>query len=333
MARLGIGVSAVFVIGAGVAWPVAFIGAIFTNLMLQGPAPIPIRAGAMLLGRAAVAMVAVWYCAAVLLAYPLFFLVALTCSIYAIFRFSALGGSMFLVVLLLISVLLIPSLLLTSPELAGTVALWLVINIALAILASHVFFWLFPPEEGPIPAKPAKPEVSESEASWRAARMTLVTAPYAILHFSFGWSAVLPLIFIAMLAMALSGAASAAMGRNLLVANVAGGIVAIMAYELVVIAPNFLFMAALVLTIMLAGAKILVSGGPYAPYAGSALNAIMVLFGGAMAPFGGDVDAEFLDRMLGIGFAVLYIAAAYRLVESGPVTDDARDVKATPVES
>jgi hypothetical protein len=203
----------------------------------------------------------------------------------------------------------------------------------LAILASYVFFTLIPPEDGPPPAKPAKPEVSESEASWRAARMTLVTAPYAILFFSFGWSAVLSLIFIAMLALALSGAASAAMGRTLLVANVAGGIVAIMAYELLVIAPNFLFMTALVLTIMLAGARILASGGPYAPYAGSALNAMMVLLGGAMVPLGGEVDAAFLDRMLGIGFAVLYIAAAYRLVESNPVTDDAGDAKENTVES
>jgi hypothetical protein len=163
--------------------------------------------------------------------------------------------------------------------------------------------------------------------------MTLVTAPYAILHFSFGWSAVLPLIFIAMLALALSGAASAAAGRNLLVANVAGGIVAITAYESLVIAPNFLFMAALVLTIMLAGARILTSGGPYAPYAGSALNAMMILLGGAMVPLGGEVDAAFLDRMLGIGFAVLYIAAAYRLVESRPVNGGARDVNANTVES
>jgi hypothetical protein len=333
MLRLGIGAGVVFVVGVGIAWPVSFIAAIFTNLLLQAPAPIPVRAGAILLGRAAVAMAAVWYGAQVLMAYPVLFLLALTGSLFAIFRFAARGGPMLLVALLLIAVLLIPSLLLTSPELAGTVAFWLVINIALAILASYMFFTLLPPEDGPTPARPAKPEVSESEASWRAARMTLVTAPYAILHFSFGWSGVLPLIFIAMLAMALSGAASAAAGRNLLVANVAGGIVAITAYELLVIAPNFLFMTALVLAIMLAGARILASGGPYAPYAGSALNAMMILLGGAMVPLGGEVDAAFLDRMLGIGFAVLYIAAAYHLVESSSATGGARDVKENTVES
>jgi len=327
MLRLGIGVSVVFAIGVGIAWPLSFIAAIFTNLLLQGSAPIPLRAGAMLLGRAAVGMVAVWYCAQVLLPYPPLFLLGLIGAIFAVFRYAARGGHTLLVLLLMIGLLMIPALLFTSPDLASMAALWMVLNIVLAIFASYVFFTLIPPEKGPTKAKAAKAAVSDSEASRRAARMTLVTAPYAILYFALGWSDVLSLIFIAILAMALSGAASAAMSRNLLIANVAGGIVAMMAYEILVIAPNYLFMAALMLTLLLAGAKILMSGGANAKYASTAMNAVMVLLGGAMVPFGDEVDTSFIDRMIGIGVAVLYIAAAYRLVESFPARRSAGGVE------
>jgi len=318
--RLGLGVSIAFVVGVGLAWPISFIGAIFTNLLLQAPGPVPIRGIGVLLARASVAMAAVWFGAQFLLAYPMFFLVGLTVAIFAVFRYAAKGGQMLLVVLLMIAILLIPSLLVTSPELAGTAAFWLVANIAVAIFISRLLFSLIPPDVGAPPAKPKKPAVSQAEATSRAIRMTLVTAPYAVAHFFFGWDAVLTLIFIALLATALSGAASAAVGRMLLIANVAGGFVAITAYEFLVIAPNFVFMAVLVLTLVLYFARTLMSGGPYAPYAGTALNALLVLLGGAMVPFGGEVDDNFVGRLLDIGLAVLYIAIAFNLMESGKET-------------
>lgn len=313
--RLGLGVSFAFIAGVGLAWPISFIGAIFTNLLLQAAGPVPLRGIGIMLARASLAMVVVWYSAQFFLAYPVFFLVALTAAIFAVFRYAALGGQMLLVVLLMIAILLIPSLLTTSPELAGVAAFWLVANIAIAIFVSRLFFFLIPPDTGSQPAKAKKPPASQEEATTRALRMTMVTAPYAIAHFFFGWESVLTLIFIALLATVLSGAASAAIGRMLLIANVAGGFVAILAYDILVIAPNFLFLIFFTLAIILYVARTMMSGGPYAPYSGTALNAMLVLLGGAMVPFGGEVDDNFAGRLMDIGLAVLYIAIAFNLLE------------------
>jgi hypothetical protein len=145
--------------------------------------------------------------------------------------------------------------------------------------------------------------------------MTMVTAPYAIAYFFFGWDSVLTLIFIALLATVLSGATSAAIGRMLLIANVAGGFVAIVAYEFLVMAPNFLFLAVFALAIVLYFARTMMSGGPNAPNASSALNAMLVLLGGSMVPFGGEVADNFAGRLMDIGLAVLYIGVAFNLLE------------------
>jgi DUF2955 family protein len=91
--RLGLGVSFAFVAGVGLGWPISFLGAIFTNLLLQAAGPVPLRGIGMLLVRASLAMVVVWYSAQFFLAYPAFFLVALTAAIFAVFRYAALGGA------------------------------------------------------------------------------------------------------------------------------------------------------------------------------------------------------------------------------------------------
>lgn len=59
----------------------------------------------------------------------------------------------------------------------------------------------------------------------------------------------------------------------------------------------------------------MMSGGPYAPCTSTALNAMLVLLGGAMVPFGGKVDDNFAGRLMDIGLAVLYIAVAFNLLE------------------
>ncbi len=312
--RLGFGVATMVTLGAGLAWPLWTIGAIFSNLLLQAPGPMPPKAARGVLAFSAISMALVWYVAQVLLAYPFFFFVALVVSIFGIFRFAAKGGQLLIVVLLMIAVLLIPTLLLTSPKLALIAASWLFANIAIAIFASWFFFTLAPPKGTP-PPKPKKAPVSDAEANKHALKMTMITAPYAVLHFAMGWTNVLPLIFIALLSTALSGAKGSAMGKGLLIANVLGGLLAIAASEVLVMAPFYPLLAALSVLIFMIGAKTLVSGGKLAPLAGSAMNGFIVLLGGVIAPFGDSAEIALIDRLASIGFAVFYVAIAYAVVD------------------
>jgi hypothetical protein len=110
------------------------------------------------------------------------------------------------------------------------------------------------------------------------------------------------------------------MGKGLLIANVLGGVVAIAAYEVLVMAPFYPLMVALIVMLAMVGARALVSGGKLAPLAGPSLNGFIVLLGGTLAPLGDDAQTALTDRLISIGGAVLYVAIAHAIV-SGVKTE------------
>jgi hypothetical protein len=104
----------------------------------------------------------------------------------------------------------------------------------------------------------------------------------------------------------------------ILLANLAAGTLATLLYELVVMAPNFLFMAALTLAVFLSLARVATAETPMAPLAGLALSAILILYGGAMTSFGEDSGAAsgFIDRLGQIGMAAIYSVTALAVLEA-----------------
>ena len=87
-------------------------------------------------------------------------------------------------------------------------------------------------------------------------------------------------------------------------------------YTLIVMAPNFAFLAALSLTVILILARMLMSDAPWAPLAGVALSSTMILLGSAMTSLGNDGDDMFIDRMGELGAAALYTVAALYVFEA-----------------
>jgi hypothetical protein len=103
-----------------------------------------------------------------------------------------------------------------------------------------------------------------------------------------------------------------------MLANLAGGTLATLLYELVVMAPNFLFMAALSLAVFLSLARVVTAETPTAPLAGAALSVILLVYGGAMTSSGEDSGAAsgFIDRLRDIGMAAIYSVTALAILEA-----------------
>lgn len=313
-ARMALGVSAVFLLGMYLAWPMSFLGAIFTGLLLQAPQPVPGRAAGAVLSIAVFAMAANWIGAQYLLHYPALFAIALVLAMFALFRYGARGGSPIIVILVTIAVLMQPIVLRTSPDLALIVATWLPVNLAIGLFASWAVFDLIPPGAE---AGKAKPPAAEVDPERSAVRMTLIAAPFALVFFSLDWGAALTLVFVAILTQQLSAVTEAAARatKGILLANLAGGLVAMLAYELIVMAPTYPFMALLAAGLIAIHARLITSDAPWAPLAGTALNAMLVLLGGAMAPLDTSVEAQLSDRLIQIGAAVAYILVAFNIVD------------------
>ena len=73
------------------------------------------------------------------------------------------------------------------------------------------------------------------------------------------------------------------------------------------------------LTVIFAFARIATGDMRWAPLAAGALTAFLVLLGGSLAPFGGDMDIEFINRIGQIAAAAAYVLVACKRLEFRPV--------------
>ncbi len=312
--RFALGVAPVFILSQGIGWPIGFLGALFTAMFLQMPMPLPFGAALKTLAVAFTLSTAGLVISSLLLSYPPVLLIAIGIGLLITFRYTTQGGSPFVTILALIALLLVPVLAMSSIELAAQITIWLVINLAIGLAVAGLMFLVLPADQESQQA--AAPSETALDSQYRAIRMTVVTFPLAVAFFWFGWSSVLVLIFTAVLAQQLGAATTLRAGLVLLIANFAGGISAIVIYEVLVMAPNFVLMSVLMLAICGLSGSAIFSGKSYAPLVASGLNTTLILLGGAMAPFGDDADAKFGDRIGQIAMAVIYVIIAFEILSS-----------------
>ncbi len=203
--------------------------------------------------------------------FPSVFLLALIPGLFWTFRYGLRGGSGLVVLLLLLGFMLLPMIAKISAQLAWEMASSFVINISLALLVTAIMFSFFPslPSE---PAPAPKPLIPEAEVNQQAWLMTLITGSFTWAYFTFDWTNVHTPLYIAIFIQQLSLSRSRAVTKGILGANIAAGFIAVVLYTLLVMAPNFAFMTALSLTVILIFARLMTSGTPRATLAGFALS-------------------------------------------------------------
>ncbi|MEM1361648.1 MAG: hypothetical protein AAGF94_08020 [Pseudomonadota bacterium] len=310
--RLGLAPASVFALGLIFDWPVFYLAAVFAALFVQAPAPMPALVGLRLLGLSAAMLAVAWLLTAALLPYPIVFLTGIALGLGAALRAAVRGANVLVVVLAMLAALLVPFLGKVSTVLAGLISIWLLINMGLAMLAGWAAFALFP--AGQTPGTDTKPDGPGFDPERRLARMCLVSVPFALVFFAIESGAALVLIFVAILAtqLAASTAAGPVVAKGMMVANVLGGVAAILIYEALVIAPF------LPLAILLVFAACLFFAGQAAagdPLAGSALTAVLILVGGSLGPISDGAEVKLLARLWQVGLALAYILTAFVLVD------------------
>jgi len=92
-------------------------------------------------------------------------------------------------------------------------------------------------------------------------------------------------------------------------------VLAMLAYELVVIAPFAPVMILVTAFFCLSFASYLTSGRPGAALAGAGLPTALILFAGAMALLGDDADTKMVGRLMQVGAALVYILSDFVVVD------------------
>jgi hypothetical protein len=206
-----------------------------------------------------------------------------------------------------------------SLDLADELSDFLQKSSVVAILIVWTCHALFPaPPPPPRPAGPPAAPVGlpPAQAGRVAISDTFVLLPLLI-NFLIGHEAnnlVIVIITINLLREVEPGK-SGRVAIGLLVGNLLGGILALVAQQLVLVADN---LVQFLLTVFLAGlwfAGRLVRGGPAAGVFALAFVTFLMLLGIAITPLPGGSEEAFVTRILKIGLASLYALGALALVE------------------
>ncbi|MHA7129640.1 DUF2955 domain-containing protein [Algoriphagus namhaensis] len=220
--------------------------------------------------------------------------------------------------LLLICVMMIPNIGVKSEFLAKEISLSLIVVAIQSVIAVWVMYFLFPAKAEPT-KKSSQPvqDLRNVQKDFREAlTKTLVLLPLLLLfYFKNLTGSLLLLIYVGLLAMQTGFGEGFAKGKPLILGNLAGGILAILCYELLSVVPHQLFYVLLLLLISLFIGSNLFSSSPIAPLYGMAFSTFLLIIGSTTS--GGDTDAEtkVWVRVTQVMMAVIYIAFTFGLID------------------
>ncbi|MCK5412380.1 MAG: DUF2955 domain-containing protein [Gemmatimonadetes bacterium] len=319
--RYAVGVTIATAVALGVAWPLSYLTPVLTATFLAPPGrPVPLKVGVGFVLTVAAACLFALVFSAALLPYPVAYTLLIGWLLAVMFFARASGAPPVLILWMLIAMMIIPVLMLESADLAGFIAGQLVFGSAAAILFVWLAHGLVPaPPDPPSPATPtAATETitpSTREHVRDAATSTLVVFPVVMLFTFFQLTEhLLVLIFIALLGQQIRLGAGRQAGYAMIVANVAGGIVSIAFYNLLVAVPWLPFLLVLTLLCGLLFGSLLFSEHKYAKLAGSAFTTVLLIIGSTTTSTS-EAGGKVVTRVLQIIAAVLYLVVALNLVD------------------
>jgi hypothetical protein len=302
-----------------IAWPLFFVTPIFVAKFLGSPAPCPdFRAGlvvTMVIGIGCGVGLALTYFT---INYPIVCILSVAIMMFHIFYANMRGVSPLIVAFLLIGITAIPLVGMESFSLATSIAGGLMLCGGLAFVFVWIAHGLIPDRVsamGATAAPAAHPPMSDREQIRSAAISTLVVIPVVLVFFTVKMTdMLLVMVFIAMLAQQPDVKTGAKGSMGLIIGNTAGGIAAIVFYNLLVAVPNFIFLILLMLLFGLVFGERILSGKPMAALYATAFSTVILLVGSTTGDFGGDAGSKFYTRIVQIILAGAYIVGAFYLL-------------------
>lgn len=247
--------------------------------------------------------------------YPLVFMPLLLLALFWIYYTDRIP--MMVKLFALISLVLIPFLSIDSAAIGAYIAIILVFNAFMAVLLTQFVFLLFPlsdADERYVKEKAAAEKLGSDQRFEYARKIIFLISPVILLYYMFQWSSsVLVLTFVTILTVS-PALAKPKVGLVMIVANVLGGLFGIMAYEMLVMAPSFLFMLLLTLLVGFTFAERLFSDSKFASIFGSAFSTFLLILGTVTAS-DADAGSKVWERVIQIALAVIYVVVAFGIAD------------------
>ncbi|MEZ9923008.1 DUF2955 domain-containing protein [Vibrio breoganii] len=316
--RFAVGVAISAAIAYIFNWPLAFLFPIFATLLLSMPVPqmTPKQLGAGLLNTVKGFCFGLFF-SVVLIKFPVIFLILMFLALFNIYYYINRGGSFWLTLMTMFSMLILPMLTYMSEGLAIGFSLGFVGSAWAAMLFVFVLHFILPDtNKVTLPSPAPFKNVYSPVAAQFALKSTLVAFPIVAFCITFARTdLLLTMIFAAMFTLKPELSAGKEAGRNSLISTILGGLIAFVFYWGLVAVPLFQFFIILMFGIALFMGMNIFSSNPRGKYYGSAMTCIIVLINGNM---GADSDfiSALISRIFFISLAILYIIVALRVLDA-----------------
>ena len=322
--RYAAGSTIAMAVAMGINWQLSFLTPVLSLSFLASPAPRPtFKQGTAFLGTIAVACLAGLALGKYLISYPVVYVPFAGLVMLRLFYYKASGRSPMLTTWLLIALLVIPLITITSPTIASMVSIGILVSAAATVCVIWVTHALLPdPPAAPAPnaggaAAAAQTDVPPAMERFKTAAIsTLVVLPLLTLFYAFKLqSALLILVFVALLTSQPGFATNFKAGAALIIGNIMGGVAAILMYELLVMMPEFYFLLMLTFLAGLVFGVRVFSGSPTAKLWGMAFSTLVLVIGSTTASGSGEAGSKVYTRVAQIAIAVVYVVMAFGVAD------------------
>lgn len=316
--RYALGVTTAAAISFSCSWPLHFITPLLVSIYLSLPAPAPTIGKVIgmfihLLFAFFLGMVFTFF----LMPYPLAFIPALGLVMFHIYYFANRGGSVFFVLMTLISAVILPMMGTLHHLLSHEIAFYFVWSCMLALIIYITAHGLIPDprsEVSPTDHGGFEPGYSK-DAALSAWKSTVTVLPVFVLFVAIGWSDHFVMVtYTCVLSLTPQLSKGTVAGLKLFKSNLIGGLSFMVFYGLFVAVPSYFFAMALILLVTLIFAKGIFSDHRYSKYLISAMSAFFIFLGGSLGE-GASFADNFITRVLLIGGALIYVVGVMTILD------------------
>jgi hypothetical protein len=310
--RFSTGVTVAYILSEALGWAPTFLAPVlFAVLVTSLPSAPPFKVGlALVLVMAAAASVS-FLLPSLLSGAPQILFGAIGLVVFLAFAAMAQGRAKLPATLLLLSIATVPVIAMIAPAYAGLLPTALVRSMAVAVLILWAMYALWPQ----VVARAAPPAVAPVASPVRAALIgTAVVMPMMLVYLLFGMADALPVLVTTVLLVANFDPRQGAMqGLGMMLGNLFGGLIGLIAFLLLGMAPSLIALALITFLIAAAFAIRIDRGGPGGAIALLTCNSALIIFSTAIANPSAS-SGVWLTRLLQFALACLFAIGMMSIV-------------------
>ena len=322
MLRFGVGITVAFILGEAIGWFPSFLDPVLLAVLLTNlPFSPPLKVGLALVAVMAAAALIAFLLSSLLHEYPQVLVGAIALVVFLAFFVMAQGRAKLPATFMLLCVSTIPVVAMINPAQAGVLPLALVRGMAVAIVILWCMHALWPriaPRAAPPAAAPVASPVRTALVG------TAIVMPLMLIYLLFALADALPVLVTTVLLVAnFDPRQGALQGLAMMSGNLVGGLIGLVVYMLLGMAPSLVTLALLTFLVATAFAIRIDKGGPGAAIAVIACNSFLIILGLAILS-GPTSSGIWLTRLSQFALACMFAIGMMSLFWPAKAADAAR---------